>query len=340
LKKKIVNITLFLIFISLGLWLFWFLYRDQDVDKLSEELNSLNYWWLILTVVCAILSHMSRAVRWQMLVKPLGYKTSFWNSFFSVMATHLANYVFPRLGEITRPTILKKYEGIPFTQSFGTIVLERIIDLIILFLLTLVVAMVEYKTVAEFIRQNPETEEKVLFILKILLFLTIAGIIALTVFLLYFRKRLKKFALYNKIAHLVKQFLEGIKTIRSLENLPLFIAHSLFIWFMYFCMTYFAFFAFDFTSHLGIAAGLTVFVMGSYGMVAPVQGGLGAWHVMVSKTLVIIGIVGATEHIQNENAELFALIVHGLQTLVILVVGSLSLALLPIINRKKTKHHE
>lgn len=305
------------------------------MDTMIDELHEVNYWWLLLSVFLAFLSHVSRAMRWMMLVKPLGFKPSFLNSFFSVMSTYLANYALPRLGEVTRPTIIKRYEGIPFTQTFGTIVLERIIDLIMLFILTVVVAVTQYSTVSTFVQENPETQEKVVLILKILLYLTIAGTVFLIIFLGFFRSKLRKFKLYQKISELGKKFMEGIQTIRKLDNLPLFIIHTLFIWFMYYMMMWVSFFAFGFTEHLDLMAGLTVFVLGSYGMVAPVQGGLGAWHVMVSKTLVIVGVMGATKEIQDQNAELFALVHHGAQTLMILVVGSLSVLLLPVVNRKK-----
>lgn len=327
-KKKIFNGVKYTLFLATGVFLFWYLYKDMKMDTLLEDIRSIKYEWIVLSLFLSLLSHISRAMRWQMLVNTLGYKPRFSNSFFSVMIAYLANLALPRLGEVTRPTIVKKYENIPYTTSFGTIVLERIIDFLILFLLTGVALLSEYDVIAAFLKNNPEVYSKFVMIFKILIIAIIAVVFMGGIFFFFIRKRIREFAFYKKFKELSISFIEGIKTVKNIKNKPLFIFHSLFIWSMYFTSLYACFFAFDFSAHIGIMAALITFVIGSYGMVAPVQGGIGAWHFMIISTLLIYNI-------DFDNAKLLALVAHGSSTLQLILLGSISLVLLPIFNRKK-----
>lgn len=308
------------------------------MDLLISGLKKVDYYWIIISVFVYILSHFIRAIRWRILVKPLGYSPSLANSFFSVMSTYLANYALPRLGEVTRPTIIKKYENIPFPQTFGTIVTERIIDMAILLILTLVVILSQFPLISQFLQENPETYDKIVLITKLLVILMVALIAGIIIFWKFFRKKLKTNFFYKKLSDLAKKFFEGLKTIFKLEQNTLFVVYSILIWGLYFIGLYVSFLAFDFTKDINLNCTLTVFVIGSFGMVAPSQGGLGTWHIMTSKALVIVGIAGATLSIQNQNAEFFALVHHGAQTLMVLLVGSISIILLPIVNRKNKKN--
>ena len=327
-KGKILNVFKYLLFLAAGVFLFWYLYRDLEMDSLVAYLKDIKYEWILIAMLAGILSHISRAMRWQMLVNTLGYKPRFSNSFFSVMIAYLANLALPRLGEVTRPTIIKKYENIPYTTSFGTIVLERIIDFIILFILTGIALISEYSTLRTFLQENPDVYDKFIIIFKILCIAGVAGVSGLALFYFVIRKRIREFAFYKKFKEITLSFWEGVKTIRNLKNKVVFIFHSAFIWAMYFFSLYFCFLAFGFTENLGIMAALITFVIGSYGMVAPVQGGIGAWHFMVIATLLIYNV-------QFDDAKLFALVSHGVSTVVVLIGGAVSLILLPVFNRKK-----
>lgn len=327
-KKKVLNVLKYLLFIATGVFLFWYLYKDMEMDYLVANLKGIKYEWIVISLFVGFLSHISRAMRWQMLVNTLGYNPRFSNSFFSVMISYLANLALPRLGEVTRPTIVKKYEDIPYTTSFGTIVLERIIDFVILFLLTGVAVISEYPVLKAFLHNNPDVYDKFVLIFKILVIAGGAGLFGLAVFYFFIRKRIREFSFYKKFKELTLSFLEGVKTIRNLKNKSMFVFHSFFIWGMYFLSLYFCFLAFGFTENLGLMAALITFVIGSYGMVAPVQGGIGAWHFMVIATLLIYNI-------DFNDAKFFALVAHGASTLVVLIGGSASLILLPVFNRKK-----
>ena len=328
-KKRITNILKFLIFLSAGLFLFWLIYKDQDTDVLLEAIDHINYFWIFLSLFSGILSHIIRAIRWQMMVKPYGYHPRFINSFFAVISTYFANLAVPRLGEVTRPSILKKYEKIPFTTSFGTIVLERIIDIIILLILTLILVLTQTDVFIDFINNNPNVAEKLeqvknsnlIYILGTLFFLSLFSVF-------FFWKKIQQTFIYQKFKHLIEDFLDGIRSVKKMNQKWLFLFYTILIWFLYFLLTYFPVFAFESTKNITILGGLAFFVIGSYGMVAPVQGGIGAWHFMVAGTLVVLGI-------NDQDARVFALIVHAAQTIMIVVSGVISTALLPLVNHKK-----
>jgi uncharacterized protein (TIRG00374 family) len=328
LKKKLVKALKFLIFLAVGVLLFWYLYKDQEIDVLILNLKGANYYWVLLSVFLGVLSHFSRALRWKMLVEPMGYRPSTFNVFSSVMVTYLANLLFPRLGEIARPAVIKKYENIPVAESFGTIVLERIFDLVMLLVLTVFVVLSQSDVIIDFLSKNSTIKDSIvgvnfstyIIILVVLILLLLAAIII-------FRRLFKHTIIYKKVQDIYSKFMGGFKSIRNIKNLPLFIFHTLFIWAMYYLMMYVCFFAFDFTSELGMVAALLVFVISSYGMVAPVPGGIGAWHFMVIGTLFVFGV-------SDDNAKAFALVAHSSQILMIIVVGVATLVALPIVNKR------
>ena len=314
--------------------MFWLIYKDQDVDVLMDALHNINYYWMAIALTAGVLSHILRAVRWQMMVKPFGYSPSFLNAFFAVISTYFANLAVPRLGEITRPSILRKYENIPFSISFGTIVLERIIDVLILLILTVILVLTQTHIFVAFIDGNPIVSEKFEQLKASNLPYIISVLIIGSFVTLYFLwPKIKRTDIYIKFSHLIEQFLDGIKSVSKIEHKAIFFVYTFLIWFMYFLMTYLPVFALKSTENINILGGLAFFVIGSYGMVIPVQGGIGAWHFMVAGTLVVIGI-------NDQDARVFALIVHTAQTIMIVVLGIISTALLPVINQKKAINKE
>jgi hypothetical protein len=213
-------------------------------------------------------------------------------------------------------------------------VVERAIDFLMLFILLVIVLLTQFHVIIEFVENNPSVGDKFAFISKttnIIIIVVFSILFFLAIFLL--RKKMKNTIFYLKFKELIKNFLEGIKTVKKLEKKWAFIAHSIFIWVMYFVMIYITFWSFNFTSHLPLLTGLTIFVMASFGMVAPSPGGIGTWHFMVIEALVIYGI----ERTPDANA--FAFAAHGSMTLLLVVVGLLSLVLVPIVNKKNKKVH-
>ncbi len=337
-KNKIYKLLRFLIFITVGLFLFWLVYRDQPMDEIVAALKDANYFWIFISFVIALLSHISRALRWNILINSLGYKPKSLNTFFSVMIMYLSNTAIPRSGEITRCGILKKYEKIPFSKLLGTVVVERAIDFVMLFIMLGIVLITQLSVIVEFINKNPEVKNKFAFIHNTnLILIFVFALVALVVVTFLFRKAFKNSFIYLKVKGLVLNFWEGIKTVGSLDKKWEFIAHSLFIWLAYFLMIYVTFWAFQFTAHLSVLTGLTVFVMASFGMVAPSPGGIGTWHFMAIETLVIYGVA------KTPDASAFAFAAHGSMTLFVVFVGLISIILIPVVNNKQvgdTSHND
>ncbi len=312
------------------IFLFWLVYRDQNFGDLMRVLrDDVDYTWIWVAIVFGLLSHVSRSLRWQMLTKSMGYQISFMNSFMGVMIGYFANLAIPRMGEFTRCGVVSKYENVPFSKLLGTVVTERVFDMVMLLLLTLIVVLSQFKQVGIFLDSNEEIKQKLYAIIHspwtlVVLVMLIVGVIGFFWFV-------RKGTFFARLHRFLAGVKEGLLTVKDVEHKWLFIGHTVFIWLMYFLMLYVCFFCFQFTSHLGPMIGLAVFVLSSYGMVAPVQGGVGAWHFMVIAALMIY--LPHTEETAS-LAKTFALLTHGTMTLLYIVVGMICLLFLPIYNRK------
>jgi glycosyltransferase 2 family protein len=327
LNKKIKNAFSFVLFFAAGVIIFWLIYKDQNLDMIKSVLkNDVNYFWVCVSLMIGVISHISRAIRWNYLIEPMGYKPRLKNTFMSVMFGYLMNLVLPRMGEISRCGALSKYENISFAKLIGTVVTERIIDVFILLLFTLIAVVSQFGVILQFLQNNPEISQKGVSLITSPYLIGCVILFLVSVILLW--KKIKQSGLYKKVELTIAHLREGLVSFKYVKKKGALIFHSFFIWIMYYMMMYVSFFAFDFTSGLSPFAALTTFVMGSFGMLAPVQGGLGTWHFMTKESLVIYGI-------SNENAVIFAFVAHATMTLLIVVLGLLSLLALPLVNRKK-----
>lgn len=324
LKKTVVKVLKFLAFFALGAFIFWLIYKDQDIDRIKSVLkNDVNYWWVILSLFMGLLSHISRTLRWGLMIEPIGHKPRFINTFLAVMVGYLMNLALPRMGEISRCGVLSRYEKISFTKLVGTVVAERLVDVISLFILLGVVIVSQFGKMLHFMKENPEIQEKLSAVFTSP-YLIVFVIVLLIVFFV-FREAFKHTAFFKKLSEIIQNFKEGFISIRSIKRKAWFYFHSVFIWLMYYVMLYAIFFAFDFTSELSPIVGLTTFVLASFGMVAPVQGGIGAWHFMAKEALSLYGI-------PNENGIIFAFVAHSSMTGMIIIIGIISILILPFIN--------
>lgn len=325
LKKKILNILKYTGFTALGVFLFWLVYRDQDFTKIWQTLvNEVDYRWVVLSIVFGLFSHISRTLRWKIALEPLGENPRTINTFITVMVSYFMNLLLPRMGEFVRCGMLSKYEKITFSKLLGTVITERIVDVIMLLLTFSIVLGFEMDKIIHFGQENPQIVENILHIIKspYLWLAIIAAIVGLTYYLRTSKKKDGK----NKLESIFNDFLQGIKSVLAMKRYKAYIAHTIFIWFMYFMMLYVIFFSLDFTRMLKPIAALTTFVLASFGMVAPVQGGIGAWHFMVEKSLGMYGI-------ESADGKLFALLAHSSMNLMVIVFGALCLILAPIINK-------
>lgn len=332
--KKIFSILKYILLLVLGIGMLWFAFRGVDISRIMEEISDVNWFWLSLSISVSLVAFVSRAHRWNMLIRPTGYSPSLFNTCNSLMVGYLANLAFPRLGEVTRCGSLNRVEKVPFDVLLGTVIIERTLDVICLLLCIVLTAVIEYERLGNFLNQtifNP-MKEKAASMLASPLFFVVLGLIVLfiVIFFLYQRKKKTdsgKSGLMHKAASLLKGIVEGLRSVRKLEHPGWFIFHTVLIWFMYFLMSYLCFFALPATQGLSWHAGLFVLVVGGMGMSAPVQGGIGAYHLLVSQGLLLYGLT-------HEHGLAFATLMHTTQTLVVIVFGAISFALLIFAQRK------
>lgn len=323
-KQNILKTLKFSSFFLVGILIFWMVYKDQDIKTIKRILiNDVNYFWIVVSLFVGLLSHISRTIRWNLMIEPLGHKPRMLNTFLAVMIGYLMNLALPRMGEISRCGVLARYEKIPFTKLVGTVVLERLIDVLVLLLLLLIVVLSQFGQVLEFLNNNPEVNNKLHKVIYSPVL--IIGLVLFLLILWLSRHKIRESSLLKKAMVFVGQFVEGFRSIRNIKKKGAFIFHSVFIWVLYYLMFYCVFFAFGFTSQIGPLAALTVFVLGSFGMVAPVQGGIGAWHFMVIEGLALYGV-------DRADGKVFALLAHGSTTIMLIILGLISLIVLPFVN--------
>lgn len=283
------------------------------------------FGWVLLSLVFGLAAFISRAIRWGMLLEPLGYKPRLSNTFNSMMVGYLANFAIPRLGEITRCTILAQKEKIPFNILFGTVIVERGIDLIMLALSLLLASLLELDLIGNFIYREiilPVYEKLYSFYNPVVILIIIIAVVMIGAIGYFLLKRSQRTT--GILPSFIKQFyglVDGIKSVFKMRNKVSFFIHTLFIWIMYFFMSYVCFFAIDETSELGLKAGVFILAIGGIGMAAPVQGGIGVYHLLVQQGLLMFGI-------DAQAGLTYATIVHTSQALMILILGALSLGIL------------
>ncbi|WP_073003473.1 lysylphosphatidylglycerol synthase transmembrane domain-containing protein [Mariniphaga anaerophila] len=325
-KKIAIKTIKFLTFFAIGVSIFWLIYKDQDIEHIKSVLkNDVNYFWIIISLFIGLLSHISRTIRWRLMVEPIGHKPNFINTFLAVMVGYLMNMVFPRMGELSRCGVLARYEKVSFTKLIGTVVAERAVDMLSLLVLLTIVIFSQAGQMIRFINDNPEIETKIMGLITSPIL--IGGLVALVVLAFIFRKTLQHTIFYKKIFTIFNNLKEGFISVRGIKKKGWFFFHSVAIWVLYYLMLYVVFFSFGFTSHLGPIAGLTTFVLASFGMVAPVQGGMGAWHFMATEALALYGVA-------KTNGVIFAFVAHTSMTVMIIVIGIISVLILPFINRR------
>jgi len=291
--------------------------------KVWSDLKSVNFIWLILVLVAFNISNFSRAYRWKMMMDSLGYTTKTSNAFFSIMIGYFGNLGLPRAGEIFRATIFSKYEKIRVEKIVGTVVLDRMVDMISVLVVVAIAIAIEYDILWGFISsQGLGAKEWPSWIF----YLPILGFAFLTV-LWIFRNKLLEIRIVQKVMALLLGFMEGVKSIKQIKRPVPFFLHTVNIWFMYFLMTYLCFFAFEPTSHLSAYAGLVVFVFGTFGVIIPSPGGMGTFHALAIIALSIYGIAG-------DDAFSFAnILFFSVQIGCSVLLGLIAIGALPWINR-------
>ncbi|MFN5183188.1 MAG: lysylphosphatidylglycerol synthase transmembrane domain-containing protein [Bacteroidota bacterium] len=331
-KSKIINIIKLVVFFSIGILLVWLSFKDlsdNDISEIKKSFLNANYFWLFVSICIGMLSHIIRAHRWNMLADSLGYKPKFSNSFFAVMVGYLVNYGVPRLGEISRCTVLNKYEKIPFTQSFGTVVAERVLDLIFYFLIVITMIFTQYQKISEYLNKHvyPLLEDKMNLITgnKIIV-ISIIGTICISLILMFFLRSKIKGLLSSKIGGFIKGFYDGLISVKNVKRPLLFLVYTALIWVCYYLALYTCLLCLPESSAFGFDTGITAFVFGSLTvMITP--GGIGAYPYAIQKVLLLI--YGVNEALGASIGWL-----SWSESLVVIVLtGVLSFILLPLMNK-------
>ncbi len=327
--KKLIQYGLFAL---IGAAFIYMAFRNSDFTTLVEKIRNANFFWIGLAWLAGMISNFSRAMRWTILVEPLGYKVSKSNSFHGVMISYLVNFVIPRGGELARAATLSRSEKMPLPTVVGSVVAERVMDVLCMGLVFLLALVLQYDIIIQFLNGSAtggsgESSDGKGF--PWLWLIAGAGITGMLAFF-WLRRRLPNHPLMIKINGLYAGFLDGIKAIGRLKKPFWFVIHSVIIWVMYFLMVFVCFYAIPETSHLGTAAGLTVLVMSTVAVVLPAPGGLGTFHFFVSKALILYGI-------QENDGLVYATIAHASQMIMFIFFGSISLVWMIIQQRREIK---
>lgn len=324
----------FSFFLGIGIFFIWLFLRNLTVIEKREIIKALklaNYWWIFIAIILGMLSHWVRAMRWKMLMEPMGYSPKKRNVYMAVLIGYLANLALPRLGEVSRCGVLTQYEKIPFNKSFGTVITERAIDMVAFFLLFLLMIFTMSKKLSHYVDEKIYRPFQEKFDLSSglqhnFLWITIGIIVVIIALFFFFKSRIKHTRIYLKVNNLFNGFLSGIKSLAIISKPGLFVFYTIFIWVLYLLMAYVVFFSLEETSGLSLEAGLAVLVFGSVGIMI-VQGGIGIYPAIVAETLVLFSIASTTGYAMGW-------LIWSSQTIMILIAGLFSLLLLNTLNSK------
>lgn len=322
--KKILR---YLIFIVIGGFFVYMAFRNVDPMKLWADVKSANFMWIGLAWLAGMISNLSRAIRWVIITEPLNYKPRLSSSFHGVMISYLVNFAIPRGGEITRAAVLSKTERMPLTTVIGSVVAERVMDVVFMGLIILLAFAVQFDVISGFFNSSAEgadaDEGK-----SPLIWIALAVLFVLGAVFLVVRNKFNHIPFFKKVNELFNGFIEGIKGLTKIKKPWAFLFHSVIIWLMYYLMVYFCFFSIPQTSMLGAAAGLTVLVTSTLAVILPSPGGIGTFHFFVPIGLALYGI-------DPVDGLTYATIAHAAQMLMFILFGTVSLVAMIILQRKE-----
>lgn len=342
--KKILQFALFL---GIGVAVMYLVFKSQNaayqeqcrldgipaeqcslVDKLLHDFSTVSIGWMLLVAGAFTVSNIFRALRWQMLIEPLGHRAGFANSLLTILLGYFANLGFPRMGEVVRAGSLARYEKIPLEKVMGTLVIDRLMDFLCLGIVVGLAFLFEGQTLLNFIAQNRADGAGGAGLLQNSLVLTALGLmVAGFAALIIFRNKIAHLPVYQKIAKLVSGFWAGLRSVFKLKNPALFLFYSGGIWLMFYLQCLFNLKAFPPTASLDAGAAVMIFVFGTLGMVIPSPGGMGTFHALAIAGLALYN-VGGSDAFSYANIAFFAI-----QIFYNLVGGVLALLLLPLLNK-------
>lgn len=304
----------------MGIFLIFYSYNqfsNEEIEEIKSHFKNANYNYLNFSIFIAFLGSASRAYRWKYVLDQMGYKTSFANNFMAVSIGYLMNMTVPRSGEISRALVLKKYNNVPFDKAFGSIIAERIVDMVILVGLIIVAFFVQYDVLKTFIIDKIPLQ-------KLILLLLFGTALFIAFILLYIYS---KMAFILKIKEKISGLKEGLLSILHMERKWSYLGHTIFIWFSYIYMFYIGLLVISETSTLPLGAVVTSFIVGSVA-IAFTNSGFGSYPFLMAKILLFY-------HITETAGSAFGWIIWTSQMLLLVILGALSFLLLPVLNRSK-----
>ena len=295
-----------------GLILYW-MYRDFDFHSIEDVLfHKMDWTWMLLSFPFGILAQMFRGWRWKQTLAPLGEKPRTSTSIHAVFLSYAASLIIPRIGEFTRCGVLKKYDKTSFSKALGTVVTERAIDTLLMLTVTGITLVFQMGIFDTFFVRTGTSMDSILGRFSTTGYL-VTAVCAISVLLLM-HVMLRRLSIYNKVKATLGGIKEGIISLKDVNNISLFCFYTLGIWVSYFLHYYLTFFCFDFTSNLGLGCALVTFVVGSIAVIVPTPNGAGPWHFAVKTMLILYGV-------SDTNALYFVLIVHTIQTMLVIALG-------------------
>ncbi|MBI3511193.1 MAG: flippase-like domain-containing protein [Bacteroidetes bacterium] len=331
-NQKLKQFLQFIVFFGLGVGLMYWQFsrfKPEEKEQFFTALKTANYGWFAVAIIIGALAHLSRAMRWKQTLLPLGHKAGLGSRFYAVMIGYLANYGIPRSGEVIRCGVLKTSDDVPFAESFGTVIVERIVDMVCLGIVFLLVLILEFSQLSsmwvEYIRTPALNWFGHLFQNKTLLIILAAGIILLVVSIFIFRKKISS-GIRKKVSGFFNGFKNGLLTVRKLPSPGIFLFHTIFIWCGYLSSLYVCFFCFPTTSGLSIHTALVLLLFGTFGVIFT-PGGIGMYQIIV--TGVLIGIAPSSQ----PDAPAFAWLSWGAQVGTVLLFFGISAILRNTLNR-------
>jgi uncharacterized protein (TIRG00374 family) len=297
----------------LGAAILYWMYRGENWQQIVHVMtDEMDWTWMLLSFPFGILAQVFRGWRWRQTLEPVGEHPRLSTSIHAIFLSYAASLLIPRVGEFTRCGVLARYDAVSFPKALGTVVTERAIDSLLVLGITAIVILLEMSTFGTFFQKTGTNLHDILYGFSWAGYVVVAICVAAMLILLHFL--LRKLSIYNKVKATLSGIWQGIISLKDVRNIPLFAVFTLAIWLSYFLHYYLTFFCFDFTASLGIGCALVTFIVGSIAVIVPTPNGAGPWHFAVKTMLILYGV-------QDERALYFVLIVHTIQTMLVVVLG-------------------
>ena len=328
-KKIVSNILKIVLPLLIAGAILYYMYRDFDFAEVGRIFrDEMNIWWLFATLIPITLSHIMRGLRWLITLEPLGYKPKTGDSIDSIFIAYASNILIPRVGEVSRCAVLTKYDGVPFSKALGTLVAERLVDMLLVLIFVCTVLLTQMGVFASFFAETGTNEDAIVGLLTSpKTYIVVLGVIA-ALFALW--AVMRKTMIYSKMMKQLRNFVDGLLSLKTMHRKGLFLFYTVGIWICYFLEFYLAFFCFPFTAELGMVKAMVIFAAISLAIVIPTPNGAGPWHFVVISMLTLYGV-------SQINASSFALIVHAFQTLGVIMLGAYGWVALQVRNKKRLK---